>query len=96
VLGVLALVAIGYFVWRTYGSDGLAPPQAGRPPVAVVVATATARVWQTQVSAVGMLVAVQCVQVTSEVPGMVSAIHFQSGESVRAGALLLELDAAAD
>jgi membrane fusion protein (multidrug efflux system) len=96
VLGALALLAIGYVAWRTYGGDGASPPQAGRPPVAVVVATATARVWQTQVSALGTLVAVQGVQVTSEVPGMVSAIYFQSGESVRAGALLVELDATAD
>jgi RND family efflux transporter MFP subunit len=96
VLGALALLAIGYVAWRTYGGDGPSPPQAGRPPVVVVVATATARVWQTQVSAVGTLVAVQGVQVTSEVPGMVSAIHFQSGESVRTGTLLLELDATAD
>jgi RND family efflux transporter MFP subunit len=48
------------------------------------------------VHAVGTLVAVQGVQVTSEVPGLISAIHFQSGASVRAGTLLLELDAAVD
>jgi membrane fusion protein (multidrug efflux system) len=95
-VGALALLAIGYFAWRTYGGGGASPPQAGPSPVAVVVATATARVWQTQVSAVGTLVAMQGVEVTSEVPGMVSAIHFQSGESVRAGALLLELDATTD
>jgi multidrug efflux pump subunit AcrA (membrane-fusion protein) len=95
-VGALALLAIGYFAWRTYGGGGASPPQAGPSPVAVVVATATARVWQTLVSAVGTLVAVQRVEVTSKVPGMVSAIHFQSGESVRAGALLLELDATAD
>jgi membrane fusion protein (multidrug efflux system) len=96
VLGALTLVAIGYVAWRTYGGEGPSAPPAGRPPVAVVVATATARVWQTQVSAVGTLVAVQGVQVTSEVPGMVRAIHFQSGASVRPGTLLVELDAAAD
>lgn len=64
--------------------------------MAVAVATATAEVWQTHVSAAGTLVAVQGVQVMSEVPGMVSAIHFRSGEPVRSGALLLDLDATAD
>jgi RND family efflux transporter MFP subunit len=53
-------------------------------------------VWQTHVSAAGTLVAVQGVQVMSEVPGMVSAIHFRSGEAVHAGTLLIELDATAD
>jgi RND family efflux transporter MFP subunit len=96
VLGVVALVAVGYIVWRTYGAAAPPPPPAARPPVAVAVATATAEVWQTQVHAVGTLVAVQGVQVTSEVPGMVSAIHFQSGEPVQAGTLLLELDTATD
>jgi RND family efflux transporter MFP subunit len=96
VLGAIALVAVGYFVWRTYGGDGQQPQQAGRPPVAVAVATAAAEVWQTHESAVGTLVAVQGVQVTSEVPGMVSAIHFRSGEPVHAGTLLLELDTTTD
>jgi hypothetical protein len=59
VLVVVGLVAVGYLAWRTYSGDGLPPPQAGRPPVAVAVATAAAEVWQTQVSAVGTLVAVQ-------------------------------------
>jgi membrane fusion protein (multidrug efflux system) len=96
VLVVVGLGAIGYLAWRTYSGDGPPPPQAGRPPVAVAVATAAAEVWQMQVSAVGTIVAVQGVQVTSEEPGLVSAIHFRSGEAVRAGTLLLELDTAAD
>lgn len=63
------------------------------PPM---LATRRVRRQQAQASAVGALVAVQGVQVTSEVPGTVSAIHFQSGASVPASRRLLELDATAD
>lgn len=96
VLGAVALVVAGYVTWRAYKGGGQPLPPAGPPPVAVAVATAAVEIWQTHVSAAGTLVAVQGVQVMSEVPGMVSAIHFRSGEPVHAGTLLLELDATAD
>jgi membrane fusion protein (multidrug efflux system) len=45
---------------------------------------------------VGSLVAIAGIEVTSEVGGQVKAIHFQSGESVKQGELLLELDSPTD
>ena len=72
VLGAVALVVAGYVAWRAYKGGGQPLPPAGPPPVAVAVATAAVEIWQTHVSAAGTLVAVQGVQVMSEVPGMVS------------------------
>ncbi len=48
--------------------------------------------WQPSLSAVGSLVAVNDVHVTSEVPGKVAAIKFQSGQRVKRGDTLLQLD----
>ena len=62
------------------------------------VSTTTARysLWQPEVRAVGSLRAVHGVQVTTQVAGLVESIDFRSGESVRAGQVLVQLNAAPD
>ena len=64
------------------------------PPATVTAAKAHLEIWQPQLSAVGTLRAIQGVQITSEVSGIVKAVHFKSGEEVDVGGLLFELDAA--
>ncbi|HBA67732.1 MAG TPA: efflux transporter periplasmic adaptor subunit [Methylococcaceae bacterium] len=74
--------------------------EAGRfqpPPPAVVAATeVTQEIWPSTLSAVGSLTAIAGVDVSNEVAGKVEAIHFDSGQSVKKGQLLLELDASTD
>ncbi len=74
--------------------------EAGRfqpPPPAVVAATEVIQEdWPSSLSAVGSLTAVAGVDVSNEVAGKVEAIHFDSGQSVKKGQLLLELDASTD
>jgi membrane fusion protein (multidrug efflux system) len=52
--------------------------------------------WQPQVKAVGSLRAVHGVQVTTEVAGLVRSVDFKSGQDVRAGQALVQLNAAPD
>ena len=48
--------------------------------------------WQPYLSAIGTLSAVNGVDLSGEVEGKVKAIHFQSGQFVKQGELLLEID----
>ncbi len=67
--------------------------QPHRPPPAVVAETEVKQVaWRSSLTAVGSLVAVSGVAVTNEVAGMVKSIYFHSGQNVKQGQLLLELD----
>ena len=52
--------------------------------------------WSRSLTAVGSISAVQDVVVTTEVPGQIKSIQFESGDQVRAGDVLLELDASID
>ncbi|MDO8953934.1 MAG: efflux RND transporter periplasmic adaptor subunit [Gammaproteobacteria bacterium] len=63
------------------------------PAVTVTVATSKAEVWQPSLSSVGTMDAVQGVNVSSQVAGMVQEIDFSSGQMVRKGQVLLKLNA---
>lgn len=62
------------------------------PPQAVTTAKVSEVQWQSELTAVGSLVAVQGVTISSEVSGAVKAIAFESGEMVKKGELLVRLD----
>jgi membrane fusion protein (multidrug efflux system) len=62
------------------------------PPEYVTSATVKEETWKQTLDAVGSLTAVQGVTVSSEVAGKVTKIHFESGEPVEEGQLLVELD----
>lgn len=63
------------------------------PPATVTAMEVKREAWQPQLATVGTLRAVQGVDISSEVSGIVKAVHFKSGDWVEKGALLLELDA---
>jgi membrane fusion protein, multidrug efflux system len=52
--------------------------------------------WQPQFNAVGTLSAVRGVDVTTEVAGLVHSVRFRSGQDVKAGQVLLELNSDSD
>ena len=62
------------------------------PPVTVTVASATRETWESQLTAVGSLEAVQGVMVTAELPGKIVKIAFEPGSKVMAGDLLIQQD----
>ncbi|MFV3328878.1 efflux RND transporter periplasmic adaptor subunit [Pseudomonas sp. NY15372] len=65
---------------------------APKPPVSVAAALAEQRQWQERLPAVGSLKAFQGVELSLEVAGTVKSLHFESGQQVKAGQLLLQLD----
>jgi len=67
-----------------------------QPPAPVAVASAERVQWERTLAAVGSVSAVQDVMVTTEVPGLVDGIHFESGRQVQAGDVLLTLDSSID
>lgn len=93
VLLALGLVLGAMFGWKFYQAQKMAilasmPP----PPVTVAATDVQSETWQPYLEAVGSLVAVHGILVTTEVAGNVSAIHFKSGQQVEAGTLLLEIE----
>ncbi|MGG5872875.1 efflux RND transporter periplasmic adaptor subunit [Pseudomonas peli] len=65
---------------------------APQPAISVDAATAEERPWQGRLPAIGTLKAFQGVDLTAEVEGTVGQVLFQSGEKVREGQPLLQLD----
>ena len=61
-------------------------------PTTVAVEEAKVEQWPPQLAAIGTLRAFQGIVVAPQVAGVVSAIHFQSGDDVAAGAPLVDLD----
>lgn len=66
------------------------------PPSTVTATEARADEWALSLDAVGTVRAVNGVSVTTQVAGEVEKIHFNSGDEVKEGDLLVSLDARAD
>ena len=62
------------------------------PPAVVSTINATTDTWESVLSAVGTITAVQGVTLTAEEPGRVIRIDFDSGAQVKAGDILVQLD----
>lgn len=65
----------------------------GPPPEAVGSARAEKAAWERTLAAVGSVTAVESVAVSNDSPGVVRSIRFESGDRVKQGQLLVELDA---
>ena len=66
------------------------------PPETVTTAEVKRDTWQPTLTAVGSVAAVQGVMIGAEMSGTVKNIAFESGATVRAGELLVELDASVE
>lgn len=65
---------------------------APKPPVSVAVSNAHEMPWQHQLPAAGTLRALQGINLSIQVPGTVTQLHFESGQIVEAGQTLLQLE----
>ncbi len=93
--GILLLVLIlgGGFALHIKKLIAAAP----KPGPSTITATKVAALeWQPVLSAVGSVTPVRGVDVTSEIAGLVREIHFKSGQDVKKGQVLVELNADAD
>lgn len=70
--------------------------QFSQQTVTISTTKIRAEVWHPTLHAVGNLVAVNGVDVNSQVPGQVMKINFQSGQEVKEGDVLIQLDDALD
>src|ERR1700722_11341277 len=100
---ILMLVVVGLVLGAIFGfqvfkakmiKQALAALSA--PPQTVSTIQATEQDWRSQIEAVGSLRAVRGADLSPQVAGTVSAIHFESGMDVKEGALLVELASADD
>ncbi len=66
------------------------------PPETVTTAEVKPDTWQPTLTAVGSVAAVQGVMLSAEMAGAVKNIAFESGATVRAGELLVELDSSVE
>lgn len=96
VLLALTLVFGGIFGWKYYQAQSAQTQQAGPPPAVIAATEPQIEHWQPVVKAVGTLTAGEGVYVTTEVAGQVQRIHFESGQRVTEGDILVQLDASSD
>ncbi|MEN8214034.1 MAG: efflux RND transporter periplasmic adaptor subunit [Pseudomonadota bacterium] len=93
VIVLLALMFGGIFGWKHHmaGKDAALKSQPP-PPATVASAEVMVESWEPYLAAVGSVVATQNVYITTEVAGQVEKILFESGQSVEAGEVILQLD----
>lgn len=94
---ILAGVIVGGVVaFQSFKNTMIGKAIKGQANPSQTVSTIVARVstWQPTVEALGSFSASQQAALSAEVSGRVTAIHFDSGQTVRTGELLVELDRA--
>jgi membrane fusion protein (multidrug efflux system) len=99
VLGLLVVIGVlgGVKFWQISSllAFGESAKKAGPPPESVGAATAQVQSWESTLSAVGSVVGVESTIVASEMAGTVTRILFESGQRVKEGQVLVEMDARA-
>jgi membrane fusion protein (multidrug efflux system) len=93
VVGVFVLVGGLLFGFKSFGDMMLAKfmNPGSIPPQTVSTIAAKMQEWQPTVAAVGTLRAQRGADLTVEVPGIVAEVHFESGDDVKAGTVLVEM-----
>jgi membrane fusion protein (multidrug efflux system) len=90
---LLLLILAGGFALHIRKLIASAPKPGPQTVTAMKVQTLE---WQPKLSAVGSVLAVRGVDVTTEIAGLVREIRFKSGQDVKKGDVLIELNADAD
>ncbi len=88
--GVFGFISFGHYMRDKFMHS------MGFPPQSVSTMVAASQEWQPKLEGVGSLRAVNGADLSSQVAGTVSALHFESGADVKAGTLLVELAQADD
>ena len=92
---VVALLFGSIFGWKAYNAYKINREVASMHARAVTVSTMSVNfaIWQPTLKSVGSLRAVLGVNITTELAGMVQKIYFSPGSTVKAGDLLVQLNA---
>lgn len=91
IVGV-TITLLGVFKYRQIRTAMAEGASFQPPPEAVTTVVAEASAWETSLSAIGTVRAVQGVVVSADLPGIVERIAFESGQKARQGEVLAVLD----
>jgi len=87
------LTGIGFVKFRQIQVGAAMAASFQPPPEAVTTIVAKSEEWPASLGAIGTVAAVHGVTVSADLPGIVDRIAFDSGRSVEAGEVLVQLDA---
>jgi membrane fusion protein (multidrug efflux system) len=96
VLLFLGAVLGGIFGWKHLQQQQQGALQGPPPPPVVASARVEPETWGPRLEAAGSLVAIQGIDVANELPGLVREIRFESGQTVDASEVLIQIDDAVD
>src|SRR5580658_1618647 len=83
---------LGFLKYRQVESAIAAGASFQMPPTSVSTVVAKRETWPSTLSLIGTAAAIQGVTVSADLPGTVDKIHFESGQWVSEGDILVELD----
>ena len=100
---IIMLIGVGVVFGAVFGFQAFkasmirqALASLANPPQTVSTTVAQSQPWSSRLEAVGSARAVNGANLSAQVPGIVAALHFDSGKDVKQGAPLIELMAADD
>jgi len=91
-VAVVLIATLGFVKFRQFQEGAAQAAAFHPPPEAVTTIVAQEEKWPATLSAIGTMSAVQGVTVSADLPGIVDRITFDSGQSVREGQVLVQLD----
>src|SRR6185369_13720801 len=94
--GLLLLLVVGLALGKFLQIRKMIASMPKPAPQTVTAVKVSALEWQPQLNAIGTLVPVRGIDVTTEIAGLVRSVEFKSGQEVAAGAVLVQLNAEAD
>jgi membrane fusion protein (multidrug efflux system) len=90
---MLALVGgLGFIKYKQVEAAIAAGANFQMPPTAVTTVVAQKVTWPSTMDVIGTAAAIQGVTVSADLPGTIDKIHFESGQWVKEGEILVELD----
>jgi membrane fusion protein, multidrug efflux system len=92
VVTVVVLATLGFVKFKQVQTAVQAAASFAPPPEAVTSVVAKQEVWPDSLSVIGSMEAVHGVVISADLPGTVSKINFQSGQAVKEGDVIVELD----
>jgi membrane fusion protein (multidrug efflux system) len=89
---IVVVAGLGFFKYRQIQTAIAMGSSFAPPPDAVTTVVAKSETWPSTLDVIGTTAAIQGVTVSADLPGSVAKINFESGQSVHAGDVLVELD----
>ena len=92
IVAAMLIAGLGFVKFRQFREGAAQAAAFHAPPEAVTTIVAQEEKWPATLNAIGTMAAVQGVTVSADLPGIVERITFDSGQSVREGQVLVQLD----